>query len=310
MHFSAPSHPLIHAFLLRREEFQGVERLIVETPEQGEKLLKILMELSIMNNDEWRMTNEGSSIKNYRLITTPTDILEVSYDKNLVGIWFVWYFFWKKYPKAFRGTQTRYRPGSSMNLFSSRSDSDSPKNLFLFLDAPRRIFIRVVFYFAEKVRPANPLDCFDFVGIYDWLVFCVADVNGAYLVFHHTVFCELITIGWCFFHPWNTHTEFVSESPFYCVDIWLIESRMTTTTIRPSEWPGFFDMTSLLEEEFFFFVKEENRKCTMKRCDGSVYFWFWHGSENGIVLIDEDDEFWRIGHGSGVRMVGIIAVYE
>lgn len=32
------------------------------------------------------MTNEGSSIKNYRLITTPTDILEVSYDKNLVGI--------------------------------------------------------------------------------------------------------------------------------------------------------------------------------------------------------------------------------
>ena len=45
---------------------------------------------------------------------------------------FVWYFFCKKYPKAFKGTRTRYRPGSSMNLFSSRSDSDSPKNLFLF----------------------------------------------------------------------------------------------------------------------------------------------------------------------------------
>lgn len=44
-HLSAPSHPLIHAFLLRREEFQGVERLIVETHEQGEKLLKVLSEL-------------------------------------------------------------------------------------------------------------------------------------------------------------------------------------------------------------------------------------------------------------------------
>lgn len=51
-HFSAPSHPLIHAFLLRREEFQGVERLIVETQEQGEKLLKVLTELSIMNNEK------------------------------------------------------------------------------------------------------------------------------------------------------------------------------------------------------------------------------------------------------------------
>ncbi len=52
MHFSAPSQPLIHAFLLRREEFQGVERLIVETQEQGEKLLKVLTELSIMNNEK------------------------------------------------------------------------------------------------------------------------------------------------------------------------------------------------------------------------------------------------------------------
>jgi hypothetical protein len=44
-HFSAPSHPLIHAFLLRREEFQGVEKLIVETQEQGEKLLKVFTNL-------------------------------------------------------------------------------------------------------------------------------------------------------------------------------------------------------------------------------------------------------------------------
>lgn len=39
-------------------------------------------------------------------------------------------------------------------------------------------------------------------------------------------------------------------------------------------------------------------------------FGFGHCSENGIVLIDEDDEFWGIGHDSEVRMVGIIAVYE
>jgi len=51
-HFSAPSHPLIHAFLLRREEFLGVERLIVETQEQGEKLLATLETLQQMNNDE------------------------------------------------------------------------------------------------------------------------------------------------------------------------------------------------------------------------------------------------------------------
>ena len=39
--------------------------------------------------------------------------------------------FIEKVRKRFRGTQTRYRPGSSKYLFSSRSDSDSPKNLFL-----------------------------------------------------------------------------------------------------------------------------------------------------------------------------------
>lgn len=75
-HFSAPAHPLIHAFLLRREEFQGVERLIVETREQGEKLLSTLTQLEVIEP-------QG---KQYRLITTKTDILEVSYDPDLVGI--------------------------------------------------------------------------------------------------------------------------------------------------------------------------------------------------------------------------------
>lgn len=52
MHLSAPSHPLIHAFLLRREEFQGVEKLIVENQEQGDKLLATLETLKKMNNEQ------------------------------------------------------------------------------------------------------------------------------------------------------------------------------------------------------------------------------------------------------------------
>lgn len=59
MHFSAPSHPLIHAFLLRREEFQGVERLIVETQEQGEKLLKTLEALQEVQNTKYKVQKEG-----------------------------------------------------------------------------------------------------------------------------------------------------------------------------------------------------------------------------------------------------------
>ena len=76
MNYSSPSHPLIHAFLLRRQEFMGVERLIVETREQGEKLIATLQKLSEID----------SCKKQYRLITIKTDILEVMYDHDLVGI--------------------------------------------------------------------------------------------------------------------------------------------------------------------------------------------------------------------------------
>mgnify|MGYP000249310040 CR=1 FL=1 len=75
-HFSSPSHPLIHAFLLRREEFQNTERLIVETREQGEKLFQTLQTLSELEKNT----------KQYRLITTKNDILEVLHDPDLVGI--------------------------------------------------------------------------------------------------------------------------------------------------------------------------------------------------------------------------------
>ncbi len=53
-----------------------MERLIVETREQGEKLLSTLTQLEVIEP-------QG---KQYRLITTKTDILEVSYDPDLVGI--------------------------------------------------------------------------------------------------------------------------------------------------------------------------------------------------------------------------------
>ena len=76
MHYSAPSHPLIHALLLRREDFHGIQRLIVETREQWEKLLKTLQTLAEIEKNN----------KQYRLIANKTDILEVLYDTELVGI--------------------------------------------------------------------------------------------------------------------------------------------------------------------------------------------------------------------------------
>lgn len=85
MHYSAPSHPLIHALLLRREEFHGVERLIVETRDQGEKLLQTLQKLAEIEKNP----------KQYRLITTKTDILEVMYDADLVGIFPIETLDWK-----------------------------------------------------------------------------------------------------------------------------------------------------------------------------------------------------------------------
>jgi transcription-repair coupling factor (superfamily II helicase) len=94
MHFSAPSHPLIYSFLLQREEFQS-RKIIVETREQGEKLQKTLEALQQMKNDEWRMKNGGTHSKKYRLISVPTDILEVMYDEALVGIFPIETLDWK-----------------------------------------------------------------------------------------------------------------------------------------------------------------------------------------------------------------------
>ena len=94
MHYSASSDPLIYAFLLRREEFQGVERLIVETREQGEKLLKTLEALQEIQSTKYKVQNGGSQ-KLYRLISTPIDLLEVMYDETLVGIFPVETLDWK-----------------------------------------------------------------------------------------------------------------------------------------------------------------------------------------------------------------------
>jgi len=89
MHFSAPSHPLVYSFLLRREEFQGAERLIVETRTQGEKLLQTLEALEKIEPTD----------KHYRLITTPVDILEVEHDPDLIGIFPTETLGWKVNPK-------------------------------------------------------------------------------------------------------------------------------------------------------------------------------------------------------------------
>jgi hypothetical protein len=79
-HFSAPSHPLVYAFLLQREEFQS-RKIIVETREQGEKLHKTLEALKEIQSTKDKIQNEGIL---YKLISTPTDILEVMYDEELV----------------------------------------------------------------------------------------------------------------------------------------------------------------------------------------------------------------------------------
>lgn len=85
MHFSAPSHPLIYSFLLQKEEFQTAKKIIVENRAQGEKLFKHLEALQSIQKTKDKLQN-GGLWKEYRLIATPWDILEVDYDENLVGI--------------------------------------------------------------------------------------------------------------------------------------------------------------------------------------------------------------------------------
>lgn len=85
MHFSSPSHPLIYSFLLRREQFQGTERLIVETREQGEKLLSTFEALELIS----------PSGREYRLIVSLADIVETLYDTSLIGIFPVEALEWK-----------------------------------------------------------------------------------------------------------------------------------------------------------------------------------------------------------------------
>lgn len=75
-HISAPAHPLIHAFLLQRKEFQCIQKLIVENRERGAELLKNLVALSEFSSPK----------KQYRLVESVTDILEVMHDTDLVGI--------------------------------------------------------------------------------------------------------------------------------------------------------------------------------------------------------------------------------
>jgi hypothetical protein len=85
MHFSAPSHPLIHAFLLQGVEFRDARTIIVENLEQGEKLFAVLESLrEIQGNKrgEYVLQNFG----NYRLVRTQVDALEVTNDTELIGI--------------------------------------------------------------------------------------------------------------------------------------------------------------------------------------------------------------------------------
>lgn len=105
MHFSAPSDPLIYSFLLRREEFQGAERLIVETRTQGEKLLQTLEALEKISP-----TN-----RHYRLISTPVDILEMEHDSHIVGIFPIETLDWKVNPKEMENYCLELERGTKYN---------------------------------------------------------------------------------------------------------------------------------------------------------------------------------------------------
>ena len=85
MHFSAPCHPLIYSFLLQRADFSDAKKLIVETREQGEKLLLTLQKL--------REIEENPT--HYILIKNPQDILEVEYGDDVVGIFPIETLDWK-----------------------------------------------------------------------------------------------------------------------------------------------------------------------------------------------------------------------
>jgi hypothetical protein len=85
MHYSAPAHPLIYSLLLQKEEFQSSRKLIVETRTHGERLLTTLQKLGELELHP----------KQYRLISSKIDILEVTHDINLVGIFPVETLDWK-----------------------------------------------------------------------------------------------------------------------------------------------------------------------------------------------------------------------
>ncbi len=82
MHFSAPSHPLIYAFLLQQENFCHARKLIVENQEQGEKLLHILEAWQSLQ----KIPQNKCARSGYRLIRTSIDLIEWSHDVSLVGI--------------------------------------------------------------------------------------------------------------------------------------------------------------------------------------------------------------------------------
>lgn len=119
----------------------------------------------------------------------------------------------------------------------------------------------------------------------------ISDMDRANLVFHHAVFCKLVAVGCRFLYPLDGHAEFVLDSSLSRIDIGLIESGVATTAVRPGEGPCFFPVTPLLEKEFFVCVEDEGGKGPMQGRVRSMHFAFWHGSQDVIVLVDEDDEF-------------------
>ena len=76
--FIAPYHPLIQAFLLQQEAFEGTKNIIVESDAEALKLKNTLDALTTLK--KWEQ-------KEYQIITSHNDILRTRHYPETVGIY-------------------------------------------------------------------------------------------------------------------------------------------------------------------------------------------------------------------------------
>jgi transcription-repair coupling factor (superfamily II helicase) len=76
--YTAPTHPLIQAFLLEQEEFKSVKNIIVESDADAQKLKNTLDALRSLKEETW---------KEYQVVNSYNDILRIIHYPETVGIY-------------------------------------------------------------------------------------------------------------------------------------------------------------------------------------------------------------------------------